>query len=193
MVENARFGNIGNWWTSREKIRTSPSNGAESLYVYEWAERPVILSEGFYAEVYPESTKFSDGPAVIHDVLCGLDSMFLHEFSDFNREYLAADGFRRHLLDRLKDPGVLHHYVFWDLNKDPTAVTFEWHHFHGDSQICINMLNGQNYDIYGRPCLANAIRLPWDHLQELYHNELKHPNSGYAKKLFSEVLGWPLF
>lgn len=192
MVENARFGKIGNWWTSLEKIRTSPTTGAESLYVYEWAERPVILSEGFYSDQYPESSKFTDGPTIIHNLLCGLDSMFLHEFTDLNREYLSENGFRAHLFDRLKDPGLLHHFVFWDFNKDRTAVTFEWHHYHGESKICLEMLHGQNYDIYGRPCLANAIRLPWNHLQDLYHDELKCHRSAYAQKLFNEVIGWPL-
>lgn len=185
MLETARFGNIGNWQT--------PSCGSESLYFYEWAERPVILSEGYFMENLPESSKFEDGPALIQDVMRGLDSMFLHEFSEANHEYLAADGFRSHLLDRFKDPGLLHHIVFWDFIKDPTAVIFEWHHFRGNGKLCLEMLHGQRYDIFGRPRLPNAIGGPWERLIGLYHAESNsRRHSEYGHKLFSEVLGWPL-
>ena len=193
MAEIAQFGKIGNWLSSLEAIRTSSQRGAESIYYYEWAERPVILSEAYYAVTTPESLKFSDGPTVIHDIMYHIDSMFLHELSRCNNDYLAEKGFRRHILDIFKDPGVLHHFVFWDLSKDLTAIIFEWHRFHGEGKMCVDMLHGQNYDIFGRPCLSNAISGPWEHLLTLYRDEIEHPRDNeYAQKLFSEVLGWPI-
>ena len=192
MLETAQFGKIGNWRTSLDAIRKSPGNGAESLYFYEWAERPVILSEAYFTENLPESSSFTDGPALIQDIMRGVDSMFLHEFNDFNHEYLSSDGFRPHLLARLKDPGVLHHFIFWDFIKDPTAVAFEWHHFKGHSKLCISMLCGQNYDIYGRP-RAHAAVGPWKCLIDLYNAYTDHSHDDeYGQKLFREVLAWPL-
>ena len=193
MLENSRFGNIGNWQTSLTDTHKLPGHDSTSLYFYEWAERPVILSEGYFTENLPESSKFEDGPQLIHEAMRTLDSLFLHELGDANHDYLSEKGFRCHFLDKIKDPGLLHHYIFWDLVKDPTAMTFEWHHFRGHSHLCREMLDGQNYDIFGRPCLANTVRGPWEHLIELYHAEINSPrDNGYARKLFGEVLGWPL-
>ena len=193
MTDNAYFGKIGNWLKSLDNIKTQLGNGAESLYYHEWAERPVMLSEAFYAETLPESGNFTDGHIVIQDLMRELDSMFIHEFGALNHDYLEDKGFRQYVLDRIKDPGILHHLVFWDFGKDPSAVTFEWHHFRGENKFCLEMLNGQNYDIFGRPCLTNAVQRPWDHLVTLYHDQIENPHdNGYGQKLFGEVLGWPL-
>ena len=193
MVECARFGKIGNWLTSLEKIRTSPGDGAASLYRYEWSERPVILSEGYYSENLPESDKFEDGSPLIQDVIRGLDSMFLRDFSEVNQEYLSENGFRAHFLDRLKDPGILHHVIFWDYVKDPTAIIFEWHHYRERFDLCRGMLDGSNYDIYGRPRMVNAISGSWEQLVKLYHAQFRRQkDTAYSYKLFKEVLAWPL-
>lgn len=192
MNEQARFGKIGNWLTSLEAIRTMPGCGAESRYFYEWAERPVMLSEAYFAEDLPESEGFADGYELVQNIGRELDSMFLYNFGSVNREY-SEDGFRGHFMTKLKDPGFLHHVVFWDYVKDPTAVAFEWHHFHERYHMCRDMLNGQNYDILGRPCLKNAVDGPWEHLVALYHAESKHCSlNEYGQKLFQELLGWPL-
>ncbi|MBQ3294114.1 hypothetical protein IJG98_00075 [Candidatus Saccharibacteria bacterium] len=192
MVEEARFGKIGNWWTSLEQAHKTPGHSSESLYLYEWAERPVILSEGYYAMNLPESEGFTDGHDLVRTIGRELDSMFLHNLNSVNREY-SEGGFRGHFMNKLKDPGFLHHVVFWDYTKDPTAIAFEWHHFHEHYQLCREMLNGQNYDVHGRPVLTNAISGSWERLLTLYHAELEsNSQSDYSYKLFSEVLGWPL-
>ena len=127
MTEEARFGKIGNWDEMQKKVQASP-NGAASLYYHEWAERPVILSDAFYREQMPESGLFSDGSRYIDEVMSGVDSMFLHEFSKgVYDEYMSKNGFRPYLLDWFKDPGILHHAIFWDFGKDITSVIFEWH------------------------------------------------------------------
>jgi len=193
MLTTAQFGKIGNWRTSLEAIRTTPGNGAESLYRYEWAERPVILSEGYHDGNIPESDQFVDGHHFIKDAMNKVDSLFLHEFNDLNHQYLEEDGFRQYLLMRFRDPGVLHHYTFWDLAKDPAAIIFEWHRFHYHNQLCADILQGKNYDIYGRPCLNAAVRGPWERLIALYHALPRQSRrEEYGQRLFSEVLAWPL-
>lgn len=193
MSESAQFGKIGNWMTSLSAINTfsNNSNGATSLYLYEWADRPVILSESYRAKMLPESEKFLDGHELVKAVMCDLDSMFLHAFNNLNDEYLADGGFRSHILAKLKDPGILHHFVFWELAIDPTAVAFEWHRFKGHNEICAKMLHGQAYDIYGRQlnhkasgawkCVLASYRVYSDHLYDGKNEQ----------KLFYEVLAWP--
>jgi hypothetical protein len=193
MAKTACFGKIGNWKESLARIEKSKSEGAKSLFFYEWAERPVQFSEGFYAEEYPESEKFSDGHFVIQDIMRQIDSMFVGEFSMLNREYLEDKGFRAYLLDRFKDPGLLHHCVFWDFGNDPTAITFEWLHFHGKGHLCLDMLHGENYDIFGRPCTASSDDSPWNQLITLYHDQIeRHQENEPGWKLFATVVGWPL-
>ena len=193
MVRTAVFGGIGNWKKSLDRIENTKNEGAKSLYFYEWAERPVQLSEGFYAEDYPESERFADGHFVIQDTMRQIDSMFVSEFDMLNREYLEDKGFRAYLLDRFKDPGLLHHCVFWDFGNDPMAITFEWLHFRGKSHLCLDMLHGKNYDIFGRPCASDFNQGPWNHLIALYHDQIEHHQKNEPGwKLFVKVLGWPL-
>ena len=194
MAEEARFGKIGNWGEMQEKIQALPSPcGAMSLYYHEWAERPVILSDAFYKMETPESKMFSDGIERISEVMCGVDSIFLHEFGkEIYDEYMSEKGFRDYLLDRFKDPGILHHAVFWDFGKDTKAIIFEWHHRKDHSKICLDMLRGQNYDIYGKPCLVDSIRGPWESLVDLYHEQINNPREDYyGMRLFRDVIGWP--
>ena len=193
MSESARFGEIGNWLTSLNAIGASSScsNGATSLYIYEWADRPVILSEAYRLGTLPESERFTDGHELVKTVMQELDSMFLHDFGEFNAEYLATGGFRSHILAKLKDPGVLHHFVFWEFALDPVTVAFEWHRFKGRNDICTRMLHGQPHDIYGRR-LHRKIDGAWEHLTTSYYVYSNHSYDGRnEQKLFREVLDWP--
>lgn len=193
MPKTACFGKIGNWKESLGHTTGYGKDGANSLFFYKWAERPVQLSEGFYAEDYPESGKFADGHFVIQGIMRQIDSMFVGEFDVLNREYLKEEGFRAYLLDRFKDPGLLHHCVFWDFGNDPTAITFEWLHFHGKSHLCLDMLHGKNYDIFGRPCTVDPNQSSWSYLVSLYHDQIKyHREDEPGWKLFVKVVGWPL-
>ena len=193
MTDKAYFGKIGNWKESLDSIENSKNEGAKSLFFYKWAERPVQFSEGFYADEYPESGRFADGHFVIQDMMRQIDSMFTGEFDFLNREYLEDKGFRAYLLDRFKDPGLLHHCVFWDFGNDPTAITFEWLHFHGNGHLCLDMLHGKNYDIFGRPCAVSSDQGPWNHLIALYHDQIEHHQEDEPGwKLFVKVVGWPL-
>ena len=184
MVENVRFGRIGNW--------RDGTKGEASLYNYELIDRPLILSRSFKEQNAPESENFVDGAELIRDVMRGLDSMFLHNFAEVNTEYLAEGGFREFFVNAIKNPGYLHHVVFWDFVKDPKAVLFEWFRFKNRLDLCFAMLEGQNFDIFARPCLK-PVSEPWEHLAKHYEIARKsHDYFDHRRAFFTEVLGWPL-
>lgn len=187
MTKIARFGEIGNWRKSLEDISMG-NEDAKNRFFYRWAERPVQLSEGFFFEDYPASKKFDDGDIVIEEIMRQVDSMFVEGSIQLKHEYLAKEGFRAYLLDRFKDPGFLHHCVFWDFGNDPTAIAFEWFHFRGENQLRLEMLRGKIF----WPQVADADQSPWKHLVDLYHDRIKHyQEDDPGWKLFVKVLGWP--
>ena len=193
MTKIARFGEIGNWKKYLDGISKSGDRCAKSLFFHEWAVRPVQLSDNLMFEDYPVSEKFEDGPAVIEKIMCQIDSMF-NKHPELNKEYLEERGFRAYLLDRFRDPGLLHHCVFWDFGKDPEAITFEWLHSHGEGQMCREMLQGKDLNIFDELHKTDADQSPWKHLLSLYHEKVEPPRDedDPGLRLFTKVLGWPL-
>lgn len=209
-TKTAHFGEIGNWKDYYDRIVKPNSNGESSLVLYEWADRPVQLSEGFYAGDFPESRKFDDGPSVIKGIMDQIDSAFSNKDRKLQDEYRKDKGFRAYLLDRFKDPGILYHCVFWELGKSSEAISFEWLHFRDESKLRLKMLSGE---IFG-PQAADAGQSSWKCLMDLYREQIErhreddpdqaechHGDSpgqieyrtkdDSSWKLFTTVLGWP--
>lgn len=144
------FGRIGRAYGVRTNLGSAIHPHFRCIDLYNWSDRPAGLSKGYHAGEIQASSRFSDGMDLIQDVMRDLDSMFLRNFELYNREYLSG-GFREWFRNSLEDPGRLYYAVFWDIAKDPDAVSFEWHLFKGHKDICREMIHGAKYTLAGNP------------------------------------------
>ncbi|MBR2586795.1 hypothetical protein IKE71_00245 [Candidatus Saccharibacteria bacterium] len=190
MLGNAKFGNIGNWAGTPQT--TASESARRSLYGYEWVDRPVFLSRGYTEKKLPESKEFADGELIVKRELENLDSMFLRNFSEVNTDYLKAGGFRARFVELIKDPGFLHHVVFWESTKDSKAIIFMWFLHKKRFDLARRMIDGENLNINGEPTPASCDFGPWDRLAAYYRATPTCFILGDRRlELFEDVLRWP--
>ncbi len=147
--EEMEFGKIDSCWDIKIVSPTIPYVGVSSLDVYKWATKPANMSREYRNGHTVASSKFKDGPMLIEDVMREVDTMFIHDFPEYNNEYLKPGGFREYYRARLEDPGVLYHVIFFGASDDHDAISFEWHAFHKHNDVCRAFIAGKSFDLMG--------------------------------------------
>lgn len=153
--ERMEFGTIGSCWDTKIVSPAMPYVGLSSIDVYRWATKPANMSREYLNGRTVSASRFKEGPQLIEDVMRDIDAMFIHEFSDYNNEYLKPCGFRDYFRARLEDPGILYHVVFFNVANDAESICFEWHAFKKHTEICRNFFAGKSYDLAGNEVEPN--------------------------------------